>query len=179
MDFWQVLGTSSLVAAGVTVAVNRILKGFDDDKLRSAIKAAIQAEIDYARDFALDYLKPGSVRLPMHRITTAFYLEGAPKLIALRAIDYDCTKVLLQYYGNIDQMNRSLDLALGLDDGSKRRELGRTYLKACSLVGVTDLRRIGEMQPRDPVEHRSLTKKIAKYGDASPYDRVKHAMGLV
>lgn len=182
MEFWQVLGTSSVVAAGVTIAVNRILKDFDDDKLRSAIKPAIQAEIDFARDFAFEYLKPsGSVRSPMHRVTTAFYLEGAPKLIALRAINYDCAKALLQYYGNIDQMNRSLDLVLQMPEQRepKLRELRRTYLKACSLVASKDLREVATMQARDPLEHRSLTKKIAKFGDTSPYDRVKRAMGLV
>jgi hypothetical protein len=183
MEFWQILGTSSVVAAGVTILVNRILKGFDDDELRSAIKQAIQAEIAYARDFALDYLKPGAVRSPMHRITTAFYREGATKLIALRAINYECARALLQYYGNIDQLNRSLDVVLGLQKPEERerklRELRRTYLKACSLVAVEDLRQVAAMQARDPLEHRSLTKKIAKYGDRSPYDRVKRTMGFV
>src|SRR5688572_30872682 len=108
MDLWQVLVTSSLAAAIVTLIANRIMKRFDDDELRSGIKQAIQAEIDYAREFALDYLKPGSVKVPMHRITTSFYEEGGPRLIALRAINYDCARALLQYYGNIDQMNRSL-----------------------------------------------------------------------
>jgi hypothetical protein len=101
MDFWQVLLTSSLVAslmaAIVTIGMHRLFKQWDDDALRSAIKQAIQAEIDYASEFALDYLKPGSVKSPMHRITTSFYVEGAPKLIALRR-HLRMRRALLQYY---------------------------------------------------------------------------------
>jgi hypothetical protein len=183
MEFWQVFATSSLVAAGVTIGVTRLLKQWDDDALRSATKQAIQAEIDYASEFAVDYLKPGSVKAPLHRITTAFYNEGVPKLIALRAINYECAQALLQYYGNIDQMNRSLDVLLSLrkpeEQQHKFEEIGRTFLKACSLVPIRELRRLGSLQREHEIEIRIIRKKSMKYGDCAPYDRVKRAMGLI
>jgi hypothetical protein len=179
MEFWQVLLTSSLTAAVVTIVVNRILKRFDDDELRSGIKQAIQAEIDYAREFALEYLKPGSVKSPMHRITTALYDEGVPKLISLRAIDYECAHALLQYYGNINQMNRSLDLAASLQGQEKLEEIVRTIYKACSLVPIRDLQTLMSTPRPNTLEHRIISKKTTKYGAAAPYDRVKLLLGRV
>jgi hypothetical protein len=183
VEAWQVFATSSLVAAGVTIAVNRLLKYWDDEALRSATKQAIQAEIDYACEFATDYLKPGAVKAPMHRITTSFYDEGVPKLIALGAIDYQCAQALLQYYGNIDQMNRSLDLVQSLREAGQQQlkpaEIKRTFFKACSLVPIRELQRLATIPRQDIVELRIISKKSAKYGDRSPHDLVKRSMGLV
>jgi hypothetical protein len=180
MNFWEVFATSSVVAAGVTIGVNRFLKWQDDNALRSAIKQAIQAEIDFASDFGIAYLEPGSVKAPLHRITTALYSEGVPKLIALGAINYECSQALLQYYGNIDQMNRSLDLILSLrEPEEKQEEIERTLIKACSLVSIRDLRRLADIPRANTIEKRVISDKSAKYGDVAPYDRVKRAMGLL
>jgi hypothetical protein len=179
MDFWQVVLTSSVAAALVTIGMNRFLKWRDDGDLRSAIKEAIQAEIDYASEFALDYLNPGSVKSPMHRITTAFYTEGVPKLIALGAINKECARALLQYYGNIDQMNRSLDLAASLEGEKWLEEIARTMLKACSLVPIRDLKNLASTPRPNEFEHRIISKKSTKYGVEAPYDRVKRLLGRV
>jgi hypothetical protein len=168
-----------VAAAIVTIVVNRILKRFDDNELRSGIKQAIQAEIDYAREFALDYLKPGSVKSPMHRITTSVYDEGVPKLISLRAINYECAQALLQYYGNIDQMNRSLDLAAKLEGKERLEEIVRTIYKACSLVPIRDLETLMSTPRPNKLEHRIISKKTTKYGAEAPYDRVKRLLGRV
>lgn len=183
MEFWQVFATSSVVAAGVTLAVNRLLKMHDDEQQRRATKQAIQAEIDFASEFAASYLDPAAVRSPIHRITTAFYEEGAPKLIALGCLNYQCSKALLIYYNNIAQMNRSLDVVLGLhkpeDATRKQKELKRVFLKACSLVPRKELHRIASAPELDPLEARTIRRKLAKYGARSPYDEVKAHMGLV
>jgi hypothetical protein len=180
MESWQVIASSSVVAAIVTVAVNRLLKHWDEEAVRSATKQAIQAEIDYACEFALSYLEPGSVKSPMHRITTAFYGEGVPKLIALGAINTECAQALLQYYGNVDQMNRSLDLVQTLEDpAEKSAEIVRAMYKACSLVPISDLKKLTGVPRKNAIELKVISKKCAKYGNTSPYDRVKRAMGLV
>src|SRR5919108_3207950 len=145
------------------------MSDWDEDALRSATKEAIEAEIDYASEFALDYLRPGSVKVPMHRITTLFYREGMPKLIALGAIKYDCARALLQYYGNIDQMNRSLDLAESLAGKKRLDEISRTIHKACSLIPIHELRSLASTQRPNDFELRIIRKKSTKYGDEAPY----------
>jgi hypothetical protein len=180
MDFWVVVGTSSLVAAVATLIISRVLKQWDDDALRTATKQVIQAEIDYACEFARDYLKPGSVKSPMHRITTAFHDEGIPKLVALGSINYECAWALLQYYGNVDQMNRSLDLVQSLESlEDKKQEMRRTFYKACSLIPIQDLQQLAALPRADATESRIISKKHTKYEGVSPYDRVKRAMGRV
>ena len=177
--FWKVFLTSSVVAAGITIGVNRVLKYWDDRALRSATKQAIQAEIDYASMFGVAYLTPDSMKLPMHRITTAFHDEGVPKLVALGALNYEATQALLQYYGNIDQMNRSLDLAQSLQGAARADELGRTLYKACSLASIRDLRRLADMERDSVIETVTIRMKSEEYGDEAPYDRVKRLLGLV
>lgn len=152
------------------------MTNWDEDALRSATKEAIQAEIDYACEFARDYLRPGSVKVPMHRITTLFYQEGVPKLIALGAVNYECARALLQYYGNIDQMNRSLDLAESLEGDNRRQEINRTIHKACSLVSIRELQSLVNTPRPNELEHRIIRKKTTKYGAEAPYDRVKRLL---
>jgi hypothetical protein len=155
------------------------MSDWDEDALRSASREAIQAEIDYASEFALDYLKPGSVKVPMHRITTLFYQEGVPKLIGLGAINYDCARALLQYYGNIDQMNRSLDLAESLDGEKRLQEISRTIHKACSLISIQSLQSLANTPRLSQLELRTIRKKTTKYGAEAPYDRVKRLLSLI
>lgn len=187
-EFWTILATSSVVAAAVTVVVNRILKGFDEMAQRSAIKRAVQAEIDLAADFAINYLDPRAIRAPMHRITTALYDKGLAQLVTLGALSYECTHALLVYYNNVEQMNRSLGLLMeiGKDMGKDgaveafAKESRRAYLKAASLVPnrvLLDLLR--EPAQFNQFQLRSIALKHAKYRGVTPFDRLKSSFGLV
>lgn len=176
--FLTALATSSVVAGLVTLGITRTLKKRDDTDLRDALKASIELEIELAAEFALAYLQPRAIRMPMHRITTSFYDENAAKLLALKGLNEHRLRALMIYYQNITQLNRSLDLALELraQPELKRAEINRAFLKACSLVSVADLRRLAGSNAHPPLEQRSLMRKQTKYGAYSPYDRVRAAI---
>lgn len=81
------------------------------------------------------------------------------------------------YYQNIAQMNRSLDRALELEnkgeEAEQRAELFRAFIKACSLVSVSELERLRAANVHPAHELKRLTQKASKYGARSPYDFVK------
>lgn len=176
--FLTALATSSVVSGLVSIGVTRALKRRDDEDLKRAMRTAIEIEVDLAAQFALAYLQPGAVRSPMHRILTSFYDENAAKLLALKGLDEEALRALMIYYQNINQMNRSLDRVLELqaDPERKHDEMNRAFIKACSLVSVADLQRLAAAHEQASIARRSLLMKRSKYGESSPYDRVKAAI---
>ncbi len=183
MDLSTILLTSSVVAALVTLGISRFLKWLDDDRLRSATKKAIQAEIDRASDFGIAYLDPGTPREPLHRISTTLYVNGIARLVALGGLDYNGTQALVRYYDNIEQLNRSLELILEHKNAGRikdaAREASRAYLKAASIVPGKDMRRILADHRLEAWQRRTIASKLRKYRGRTPFDEVKAHMGLV
>lgn len=183
MELWlKIISGSSVTAAIVTAVWNGVLRHRDRKEMRSATIQAILAEIEQARRFAVSYLAPKAVRSPMHRISTVLYRHCVSKLIEVGALTTESTDALLVYYQNIEQMNRSLDLMMELGKSGKVAEQiaesRRAYYKAASLVPVREMRQLVDEPARfQPLQVRTIRKKLAIYRGASPYDRVCLSLG--
>lgn len=148
VDPWYQSGE---VAAAVTGAVVAFLLLVAYDWLRARRRrrahfAALEAEMDYCRDLAQTYLRDG-VKAPLYRLPIVAYANSLPALLSEAALGEVDTRHLLEFFNEVEALNRGLEQAEGarlIADRNEREaklddEYSRNTLKAQRLISANAL----------------------------------------
>lgn len=139
------------VIAAVTGAAIAFVLVVSYDWLRARRKrrahfAALEAEMDYCNDLAQTYLRD-RIAAPLYRLPTVAYANSLPALLSEAALGKTDTRNLLQFFNEVETLNRGLEQAEGarlIADRIEREakladEFSRNMLKAQRLVPVDAL----------------------------------------
>ena len=136
------------VIGAVTGAVVAFVLVVTYDHLRSRRRrrahfAALRAELEYCRSLADTYLRD-QIAAPLYRLPTQAYSASMPALLAEAALSESETSSLLQFFSEVETLNRGLEQAedsrlitdLKLREEKLNAEYGRNRIKAERLVPV-------------------------------------------
>jgi hypothetical protein len=101
---------------------------------RSRLKVhwgALRAEIGLCREKAETYLTD-NVMAPLYRFPLKAYETSLPVLLADAAVDEQAVRKLLQFYGQVEDLNRGLDNAAQLAMDNNTGPLKSEYKRNCS-----------------------------------------------
>jgi hypothetical protein len=140
----EVIGaiTGAAVAFFVVVAYDLLRSR----RRRRAHFAALRAELEYCRTLADTYLRD-QIAAPLYRLPTHAYSASFPALLADAALSEAETSKLLQFFVEVETLNRGLEQAEEarlidnevLRDEKLKAEYGRNRLKAERLVPLNAL----------------------------------------
>jgi hypothetical protein len=133
---------TSEVTAAITGAVVAFLLVVSYEWLRTRRRrrahfAALEAEMDYCNDLAQIYLRD-RVAAPLYRLPTVAYKNSLPALLAEASLSDGETRSLLEFFNEVEALNRGLEQAEGarvIPDAAERdaklaEEFSRNMLKA-------------------------------------------------
>jgi hypothetical protein len=99
--------------------------------------AALRAEIEFCRRMAETYSQD-RVMAPLYRLPTAAYSQSFPALLADGLLTESETYSMIQFFTEVETLNRGLDLAQAArernDDHALQAEFDRNLLKAQGLM---------------------------------------------
>lgn len=104
---------------------------------RRAHLSALRAEMEMCRALAETYLRDEK-KSPLYRLPTMAYANSLPELLGSAALDETETRALLEFFNEVETLNRGLEQAQAMraksDDKGLNEEVGRNIIKAGHLV---------------------------------------------
>jgi hypothetical protein len=104
---------------------------------RRAHWGALKAEIEFCRRLAETYIRD-RVIAPLYRLPTTAYSQSFPALLGDAAVTETEVHSLMQFFSEVETLNRGLDLAQSAreagDEQALQAEFQRNILKATRLI---------------------------------------------
>lgn len=117
---------------------------FTQRRRRKAHWAALRAEIDYCNRTATTYVeRQVKVKSPLYRLPTMAYTKSFPALLADGVLNKKETSVLIEFFTQVETLNRGLDQAESArgDEERLNEEYCRNCMKAKGIARNGDLYR--------------------------------------
>ena len=131
-EFW-----TTLIGAAVGFLAATAKESWDRHKRQRVHWAALRAEITYCNQIAVTYLND-KIAAPSYRLPTVAYSQSLPGLLADGRLAEHETRSLLEFFTQVDSLNRGLDLAQAArgnpDKSVLEKEYERNLLKARGLL---------------------------------------------
>jgi len=134
--FLEILrNNEEVVAVVIGVFLAFLLEWISTARKRRGHFSALQAEMELCRALAETYLQH-KISAPLYRLPTMAYAHSLPELLGSAALGKKETKALLEFFTEVETLNRGLDQAQAVRDDAKKlkEEVERNEIKAGHLV---------------------------------------------